>query len=103
MTKSQISDGTTSFRWETVGKQRGTTGYKNENGTKLFQLDEQLEIGVQNITHNWSRTKIRGRRGQINTQPEMEQKVLGKKTVKILEIRGCKIVEKQKSRKYTAG
>ena len=79
--------------------QRGTTGYKNENGTKFFQLGEQLEIGGQNMTHNWSRKKIRGRKGQINTQPEMEQKGLWTKTVTILEIRGCKIFQKQQSRK----
>ena len=72
MTKSQISDGTTSFRWETVGKQRGTTGYKNENGTNFFQLGEQLEIGGQNMTHNWSRKKIRGRKGQMDTQPDLK-------------------------------
>ena len=51
------------------------------------------------MTHNWSMTKFRGRKGKMDTQPEMEQKVLGTKTVTILEIRECKIVQKQKSRK----
>ena len=60
----QQNNGTTSFRWETVGGQRGTTGYKNENGTIFFQLGEQLEIGGQNMTHNWYRKNFEDERGR---------------------------------------